>query len=232
MSQNNIKVLLVEDEEAIREMVNFSLTRAGFDVTEAADASIAQSKIAESLPDIVLLDWMLPGISGIDLARRWRQDSKTQNVPIMMLTARGEEEDKLRGFDIGVDDYMTKPFSTQELIARIKAILRRQNKTEAESVLVAQTLKLDTVGHRVTADGESLMLGPTEYRLLQFFMSHPERVFTRGQLLDQVWGDDVYIEERTVDVHIRRLRKLLEPHGCAAFVQTVRGAGYRFSQQV
>lgn len=232
MSTKNIKVLLVEDEEAIREMVSFALRRADFDVTEAADASAAQALISKELPDIVLLDWMMPGISGIDLARRWRQDSRTQSVPIMMLTARGEEEDKLRGFDIGVDDYMTKPFSTQELIARIKAILRRLNKPEAESVLVAETLKLDTVGHRVTVDGKSLMLGPTEYRLLQFFMSHPERVFSRGQLLDQVWGNDVYIEERTVDVHIRRLRKILEPFGCAEFVQTVRGSGYRFSQQV
>jgi len=232
MSSGNIKILLVEDEEAIREMVSFALTRAGFDVIGAEDASAAQKQIGQEIPDIVLLDWMLPGISGIDLARRWRQDSRTQNVPIMMLTARGEEEDKLRGFDIGVDDYMTKPFSTQELIARIKAILRRQNKQEDDTVLVAQTLKLDTVGHRVTVGSDSLTLGPTEYRLLQFFMSHPERVFTRGQLLDQVWGDDVYIEERTVDVHIRRLRKLLEPHDCAEFVQTVRGAGYRFSQQV
>ena len=232
MNSNKIKVLLVEDEEAIREMVNFSLTRAGFEVTEAADASVAQALIGQQIPEIVLLDWMLPGISGIDLVRRWRQDSRTQNVPIMMLTARGEEEDKLRGFDIGVDDYMTKPFSTQELIARIKAILRRQDKPDADTVLVAKTLKLDTVGHRVSVDGESLMLGPTEYRLLQFFMSHTERVFTRSQLLDQVWGDDVYIEERTVDVHIRRLRKLLEPHDCAEFVQTVRGAGYRFSPQV
>ncbi|MFO7602732.1 MAG: phosphate regulon transcriptional regulator PhoB [Gammaproteobacteria bacterium] len=232
MGEKNIKVLLVEDEEAIREMVSFTLTRAGFEVTEAADAGAAQTCIAQQLPDIVLLDWMLPGISGIDLARRWRQDSRTQHVPIMMLTARGEEEDKLRGFDIGVDDYMTKPFSTQELVARIKAILRRHSKDDAESVLVAEKLKLDTVGHRVTAGDVSLNLGPTEYRLLQFFMAHPERVFSRSQLLDQVWGDDVYIEERTVDVHIRRLRKLLEPHGCAEFVQTVRGSGYRFSQQV
>jgi two-component system phosphate regulon response regulator PhoB len=232
MNSPNIKVLLVEDEEAIREMVNFSLTRAGFDVVEAADAGAAQNEMGTQAPDIVLLDWMLPGISGIELARRWRQDSRTQNVPIMMLTARGEEEDKLRGFDIGVDDYMTKPFSTQELIARIRAILRRHNKQEGDTVLVAQSLKLDTVGHRVTVGDEVLALGPTEYRLLHFFMSHPERVFSRGQLLDQVWGNDVYIEERTVDVHIRRLRKLLEPHGYAGFVQTVRGAGYRFSQQV
>lgn len=232
MSQNNVNVLLVEDEEAIREMVNFSLERAGFEVTEAADASVAQSLISQQLPDIVLLDWMLPGISGIDLARRWRQDGRTQHVPIIMLTARGEEEDKLRGFDIGVDDYITKPFSTQELIARMKAILRRRNKPDADTVLVAKGLKLDTVGHRVSVDDKSLALGPTEYRLLQFFMSHPERVFTRSQLLDQVWGNDVYIEERTVDVHIRRLRKLLEPYACADFVQTVRGAGYRFSQQV
>jgi len=232
MSSANIKILLVEDEEAIREMVKFALTRVGFDVTEAEDASSAQKLIGQQLPDIVLLDWMLPGISGIELARRWRQDNRTQNVPIIMLTARGEEEDKLRGFDIGVDDYMTKPFSTQELIARIKAILRRHNSQDDDSVLVARSLKLDTVGHRVSFNGESLALGPTEYRLLQFFMSHAERVFTRSQLLDQVWGDDVYIEERTVDVHIRRLRKLLEPYGCAELVQTVRGAGYRFSQQV
>jgi len=159
MSQNSVSVLLVEDEEAIREMVNFSLTRAGFSVTEAADASVAQSLIGQQLPDIVLLDWMLPGISGIDLARRWRQDGRTQHVPIIMLTARGEEEDKLRGFDIGVDDYITKPFSTQELIARMKAILRRHSKPDADTVLVARSLKLDTVGHRVSVDGDSLTLG-------------------------------------------------------------------------
>jgi len=232
MNVSASKIMIVEDEAAIREMLCFALQRAGFQVIEAEDAHTAQSILAEQQPDLVLLDWMLPGISGVDLARRWRQDNRSQHLPIIMLTARGEEEDKLRGFEIGVDDYVTKPFSTQELVARIKALLRRHKKGTADSVLVAGRLNLDSVGHRVSVAGQPVEIGPTEFRLLQFFMSHADRVFSRSQLLDQVWGNDVYIEERTVDVHIRRLRKVLQPHGYDRYIQTVRGAGYRFSQQV
>lgn len=233
MSKDNPIILVVEDEAAIREMLNFSLGRAGFDVFEAADARQAQDMMGSQVPDLVLLDWMLPGISGVDLAHKLRQVSRTKDVPIIMLTARGEEENKIKGLEAGADDYITKPFSTQELVARIKAVLRRTGNTaSSEEVIEMGELALDTIGHRATVNNQPLELGPTEFRLLHFFMTHTERVFSRSQLLDQVWGNNVYIEERTVDVHIRRLRRALEPHDCAKYIQTVRGAGYRFSEQV
>ncbi len=224
------RILVVEDEEAIREMIGFSLRRAGFEVEEAADAAQARSRIFERQPDLLLLDWMLPDVSGVDLARRIRRDAATSELPIIMLTARGEEDDKIRGLEVGADDYVTKPFSPRELVARIRAVLRRAAGVEHE-VLEAGGLRLDHSSHRVTSNGSAVDLGPTEYRLLQFFMSHPDRVYSRGQLIDRVWGGTAYIEERTVDVHIRRLRKALEPHRQHRLIQTVRGAGYRFSPQ-
>ena len=232
MSKENPNILVVDDEAAIREMLNFSLSRAGFAVSEAADARQAQDAMRESNPDLVLLDWMIPGISGVELAGKLRQMHSTRNIPIIMLTARAEEDNKIKGLEAGADDYITKPFSPKELIARIKAVLRRSAQTTATDVLSAGLLKLDTIGHRVSVNNEPLELGPTEFKLLLFFMSHAERVFSRSQLLDRVWGDHVYIEERTVDVHIRRLRRALEPYDCAKYVQTVRGSGYRFSEQV
>jgi len=232
MSKDNPTILVVEDEAAIREMLNFSLGRAGFDVHEAADARQAQDMMGRQTPDLVLLDWMLPGTSGVDLANKIRQGSRTRDVPIIMLTARGEEENKIKGLEAGADDYITKPFSTKELIARIKAVLRRTSTGKTEEVITVGPLVVDTIGHRATVNNQPIELGPTEFRLLHFFMTHAERVFSRGQLLDQVWGDNVYIEERTVDVHIRRLRRALEAHQCEKYIQTVRGAGYRFSEQV
>lgn len=225
-------VLVVEDEQAIREMVGFALENSGYEVQEATNARQAQILIADSLPDLILLDWMLPDLSGIDYARRLKKEELTREIPIIMLTARSEEEDKILGFESGADDYVTKPFSPRELVARIKAVLRRGGPPADEEVLEAKGLILDMASHRVSADENTLEIGPTEYRLLEFFMSHPERVYSRGQLLDQVWGSNVYVEERTVDVHIRRLRKALEPFGHDALIQTVRGAGYRFSKRV
>lgn len=222
-------ILIVEDEQAIREMVGFALTRAGFESQEAADAIQAQERLGERLPDLILLDWMLPGTSGIDLARRLKRDEYTREVPIIMLTARGEEDDKIGGLEAGADDYVTKPFSPRELVARIKAVLRRAHPEEQDAPIRADELVLDPASHRVTAKGEPLEMGPTEFRLLQFFMTHPERVYSRSQLLDRVWGRNTYVEERTVDVHILRLRKALSQFGYDRFVQTVRGAGYRFS---
>lgn len=224
-------ILIVEDEQAIREMVQFSLSSVGFQLVEAADISEAQEAIAVRLPDLVLLDWMLPGMSGIDYARRLKRQELTREIPIIMLTARAEEEDKIRGLEIGADDYITKPFSPRELTARIRAVLRRGTPGAGEEVLEVDGLRMDIASHRVTSSGQSLEISPTEYRLLEFFMSHPERVYTRSQLLDQVWGSNVYVEERTVDVHIRRLRQALEPHGYSRLIQTVRGAGYRFSNR-
>jgi two-component system phosphate regulon response regulator PhoB len=226
------RILLVEDEPAIRAMVVMALERAGFHVDEAGDAREAETYISDRLPDLVLLDWMLPGMSGIELARRLRRDEYSQEVPIIMLTARGEEDDRIRGLDVGADDYMTKPFSPRELVARIRALLRRTKGQDEEGLLTVKGLELDTKGHRVSADGTTVEMGPTEFRLLQFFMSHLERVYSRGQLLDMVWGRGTFVEERTVDVHIRRLRKALSEHGYDGYVQTVRGAGYRFSTQV
>ena len=229
---NAKRILIVEDEQPIREMVMFALANAGYEVREAADARQAQTCIAERLPDLVLLDWMLPGISGIDYARRLKKDDLTRELPIIMLTARAEEEDTVQGLESGADDYMTKPFSPRELVARILAVLRRGGPAGEDEMLRANGLSIDLASHRVSAGDTPLEMGPTEYRLLEFFMSHPERVYSRGQLLDRVWGSNVYVEERTVDVHIRRLRKALEPHGHDALIQTVRGAGYRFSTRV
>lgn len=226
------KILLVEDEAAIREMTAMALERAGFDVFAAEDAQQAERVLSDGLPDLILLDWMLPGSSGIELARRFRRDEYTREVPIIMLTARSEEDDRVRGLDSGADDYVTKPFSPRELIARIKAVIRRTSPEQDEGVLEAKGLVLDTHSHRVSAHGNALEMGPTEFRLLQFFMAHPERVYSRTQLLDMVWSRGSFVEERTVDVHIRRLRKALENDGFDGFIQTVRGAGYRFSSQV
>jgi two-component system phosphate regulon response regulator PhoB len=223
------KILVVDDERPIREMVGFALRRADFDPLEAADAREAQAVIADQAPDLILLDWMLPDVSGIELARRLRKDERTRHLPIIMLTARTEEGDKILGLDVGADDYVTKPFSPRELVARIQAVLRRASPfTEGEPIRV-DGLELDPESHRVTAGGDALDMGPTEFRLLQFFMTHTERVYSRSQLLDMVWGSNVYIEERTVDVHIRRLRKSLARHGHDRLIQTVRGVGYRFS---
>lgn len=226
------KVLVVEDEAAIRDMIAFALKRAGLVPMLAEDARAAQHLVAERLPDLILLDWMLPGSSGLELARRLRRDELTREIPIIMLTARGEEDDRVIGLDAGVDDYVVKPFSTRELIARIRAVLRRTQPHGEGQTISLGGLTLDTLSHRVFAQDRPVQLGPTEYRLLSFFMTHPERVYTRGQLLDNVWGSGVYVEERTVDVHIRRLRKSLEPFRLDDYIQTVRGAGYRFSTTV
>ena len=223
------RILIVEDEKPIRDMIAFGLRRAGFDIDEAEDCASARSRIADRRPDLVLVDWMLPDMSGLELTRQLKRDRDLQEIPIIMLTARAEEHDKVAGLEGGADDYLTKPFSPRELQARIQAVLRRAAPAGGEDVVKADRLELDQGSHRVTVDGRPVPLGPTEYRLLQFFMTHPERVYSRGQLLDRVWGGDVYVEERTVDVHIRRLRKALEESGCDAYVQTVRGSGYRFS---
>jgi two-component system, OmpR family, phosphate regulon response regulator PhoB len=222
-------ILIVEDEPAIRDMVAFALRRAGMEPAHAADARAAQNMIVERVPDLILLDWMLPGMSGLDLARRLRKEELTRDVPIIMLTARGEETDRVGGLEAGVDDYVVKPFSPRELIARINAVMRRTHGTDADGIVEVGGLKIDSAAHRVYANAETVAIGPTEYRLLHFFMTHAERVYSRSQLLDYVWGGSVYVEERTVDVHIRRLRKTLEPFACDALVQTVRGSGYRFS---
>lgn len=225
----NNTVLIVDDEPAIRQMLSFALSGEGYRCEEAGTADDAHGAITAHPPELILLDWMLPGVSGLDLARRLKRDPKTQDIPIIMLTARGEETEKVRGLDSGADDYVTKPFSTKELLARIKAVLRRSQFQPAAGSIEVNGLRLDAETHRVTAQAVALNLSPTEFRLLQFFITHPERVFTRSQLLDQVWGVHVYIEERTVDVHIRRLRKVLSEHGYDQFIQTVRSVGYRFS---
>ncbi|MCK0163458.1 phosphate regulon transcriptional regulator PhoB [Marinobacter sp. S6332] len=223
-------VLIVDDEPAIREMIAVALEMADYHCMEAADAREAHALIIDKQPDIILLDWMLPGTSGIELARRLKKEETTADVPIIMLTAKVEEDNKIRGLEVGADDYITKPFSPRELVARLKAVLRRATPPGIDSPIEVDGLILDPSSHRVTANDTSLNIGPTEYRLLQFFMTHQERVYTRSQLLDQVWGGNVYVEERTVDVHIRRLRKALgEQHDY--LIQTVRGAGYRFSTQ-
>lgn len=223
------RILIVEDELAIRDMLTFVLEQHGFVVTAAEDFDSALDMVCEPYPDLVLLDWMFPGGSGIQLAKRLRQDEFTRQIPIIMLTARGEEEDKVRGLEVGADDYITKPFSPKELVARIKAVIRRSSPTSLEEPIDVQGLMLDPISHRVTVDNKVLEMGPTEFRLLHFFMTHPERVYSREQLLDNVWGTSVYVEDRTVDVHIRRLRKAIEPSSHDRLIQTVRGAGYRFS---
>ena len=224
------RILLVEDEAAIREMVQHALSRAGFETLAVADAVHADREIERSPPDLVLLDRMLPGIGGLEYARRLRRSDATRNIPLIMLTAKGEEGDKLSGFEAGADDYVVKPFSVKELVARICAVLKRTTRAGDDDSIEIDGLRLDPVSHRVTCRDRPIRTGPTEFRMLHFFMSHPERVFTRSQLLDRVWGRDVYIEERTVDVHVRRLRKALAGHGFDRFVQTVHGTGYRFSR--
>lgn len=227
----NKLILVVEDEPAIRQMVKLALERAQFRVVEAADVPKARLVMAETHPDLLLLDWMMPGVSGVEFARELKGAPQTRDLPVIMVTARTEEEDRVRGLNIGCDDYVTKPFSFPELIARIRAVLRRTLPGGESEKLSLGGLELDAAGQRVTAKGQAVHLGPTEYRLLHFFMSHPDRVYTREQVLDRVWGRGVYVEERTVDVHIRRLRKALEPHALDAMIQTVRGTGYRFSEK-
>ncbi|MDO9372228.1 MAG: phosphate regulon transcriptional regulator PhoB [Gammaproteobacteria bacterium] len=224
------RILVVEDEAAISEMVGLALARAGYEYDIAHDAEQALALIAQQPPLLIVLDWMLPGLSGIDLARRVKREERTRAIPIIMLTARGEEADKVRGLEVGADDYLTKPFSLSELLARIKAVLRRTAPQATDDVIEVEGLRLDPVSHVVTGHGRALAMGPTEFRLLHFFMSHAGRVYSRNQLLDLVWGSNVYVGERTVDVHIRRLRKVLEQHGHDTLIQTVRGSGYRFAQ--
>ena len=225
-------VLVVEDESAIAELIAINLRHAGFEVTLAETADQALAAVGAVLPDLVLLDWMLPGQSGVSLARRWRADARTKELPVIMLTARADETDKVAGLDAGADDYLTKPFSTQELLARIRAVLRRRMPEALDSAVEVGGLKLDPSTRRVARSGIELKLGPTEFRLLHFLMTHPERVHSRAQLLDRVWGDHVFIEERTVDVHVKRLREALLPARCSQMIETVRGAGYRLTQQV
>lgn len=222
-------ILIVDDEPAIRDMVAFALRKGDFAPIHAGDAREAQAAIADRVPDLILLDWMLPGTSGLDLARRWRREALTREVPIIMLTARGEENDRVGGLEAGVDDYVVKPFSARELLARIRAVMRRAREDDEDGSVAVGALRIDGAAHRVFAGDAPVPIGPTEYRLLHFFMTHPDRVYSRAQLLDHVWGGSVYVEERTIDVHIRRLRKTLEPFAVDGMVQTVRGAGYRFS---
>jgi two-component system phosphate regulon response regulator PhoB len=222
------RILIVEDERPIREMLAFNLGRAGYDVQPATNGREARAAIADSFPDVVLMDWMLPDISGLELTRQLKRDPNTREIPVIMVTARVTEDDRVSGLEGGADDYITKPFSPRELVARIRAALRRVASGDDE-VLTVGSLKLDAASHEVTVDGKEIALGPTEYRLLEFFLRHPDRVYSRSQLLDRVWGGNVYVAERTVDVHIRRLRKALEPFCCDILIRTVRGAGYRFS---
>jgi two-component system, OmpR family, phosphate regulon response regulator PhoB len=230
------RVLVVEDESAIAELIAINLRHAGHEVTVAATAEAAQAAVDRVLPDLVLLDWMLPGGSGLQLARRWRGEPRTRELPLIMLTARAEEADKVSGLDAGADDYLTKPFSTQELMARIRAVLRRKAPEALDAAVEVCGLRLDPATRRVLRrvgdEPREVKIGPTEFRLLHFLMTHPERVHSRAQLLDRVWGDHVFIEERTVDVHVKRLREALQPVGCSALIETVRGAGYRLVQQL
>jgi two-component system phosphate regulon response regulator PhoB len=225
-------ILVVEDEPGIQEVLKFNLGYQGHEVIIASDAEEAGASLRDALPDLILLDWMLPGMSGIDFAKKVRADARLKDVPIIMLTARTEERDKVLGLETGADDYITKPFSPRELMARIKAVLRRRAPQMTEDVVEISGLKLDPTSHRVFGNGQPLELGPTEFRLLHFMMTHPERVYSRSQMLDHVWGDHVFVEERTVDVHIRRLRSALEASGHDKLIQTVRGAGYRLSETV
>jgi two-component system phosphate regulon response regulator PhoB len=225
-------ILIVDDESSIRDMLRVALEMADYNCLEAGDAQQAHSLIVDQKPDLILLDWMLPGTSGIELARRLKRDDVTAHIPIIMLTAKGEEDNKVQGLEVGADDYITKPFSPRELCARLKAVLRRTDGLGEGGPIEVEGLMLDPVSHRVTINDEPVQMGPTEYRLLEFFLTHQERVYSRSQLLDHVWGGNVYVEERTVDVHIRRLRKALQLDDHDRFVQTVRGSGYRFSIKV
>ena len=228
MSETHIKLLAVDDEAAIRDMIQFALTRNGMQVQTASDAREALVAIGESRPDLILLDWMMPGVSGLELTRRLRKDPLTADIPIIMLTAKVTEDDKVAGLEAGTDDYIVKPFSPRELVARVHAVLRRATPGDDQGRITAGKLVLDTQSRRVMNGSKEIRVGPTEYRLLEFFMGHPGRAYSRSQLLDHVWGTNAYLEERTVDVHIRRLRKALEPAGLSGYVQTVRGHGYRF----
>jgi len=222
------KILIVEDEPAIRQMIALNLAKAGFEVNQADAAESARQLILDSPPDLILMDWMLPGASGIELTRSLKTDQTTREIPVIMLTARSDEDDKVRGLDTGAEDYIVKPFSPKEMVARVKAVLRRVSPHATEASVSIAGCVLDPATHRVTCGDRDVEMGPTEFRLMHFFMTHPEKVYSRSRLLDRVWGTNVYIEERTVDVHIRRLRKLLEPFGADTLIQTVRGAGYRF----
>lgn len=229
------RILVVEDEPSIAELIAINLTHAGYQVEKALQTEVAMNMMRGELPSLLILDWMLPGKSGVQFARELRANERTRGLPILMLTAKSDESDKVLGLDSGADDYVTKPFSPKELIARVKALLRRQSPLEDAGPLAVGPLRLDPGSHRVLAiwpnmDPKPILLGPTEYRLLQFFMTHPERVHSRASLLDQVWGSDVYIEERTVDVHIKRLRAALAPMDCDRFIETVRGSGYRITK--
>ncbi|WP_140626344.1 phosphate regulon transcriptional regulator PhoB [Methylibium rhizosphaerae] len=226
------RVLVVEDESAIAELISINLRHAGYEVTIASAADQAQMEVDRVLPDLVILDWMLPGQSGLALAKRWRSEARTKELPVIMLTARADEADKIAGLDAGADDYLTKPFSTNELMARIRAVLRRKAPEALDSAVELAGLRLDPATRRVSRADQEVKIGPTEFRLLHFLMTHPERVHSRAQLLDRVWGDHVFIEERTVDVHVKRLREALAPVGCSQMIETVRGAGYRLTQQV
>lgn len=223
------RILVVEDEAPIREMLSFVMEQHGYQTVEASDYESALAQIVEPFPDMILLDWMIPGGSGIQLAKKLKNTEFTRNIPIIMLTARGQEEDKIRGLEVGADDYITKPFSPKELIARMRAVFRRVSPTSLDEPLEIAGLRLDPISRRVTANDEPVDMGPTEFKLLHFFMTHTERVYSREQLLDHVWGTNVYVEDRTVDVHIRRLRKAISKHQHDNLVQTVRGVGYRFS---
>lgn len=226
------RILVVEDESAIAELIALNLRHAGYEVALAANADQAQAEVDRVLPDLVILDWMLPGQSGLALAKRWRGANRTRELPVIMLTARADEGDTIAGLDAGADDYLTKPFSTHELMARIRALLRRRAPEALDSAVEVGGLRIDPATRRVMRGEQEVKVGPTEFRLLHFFMTHPERVHSRAQLLDRVWGDHVFIEERTVDVHVKRLREALQPVQCAGMIETVRGAGYRCTRQV
>ncbi len=226
------RILIIEDEKPIREMIRFALEREGYAVDEAGDAATAATSISQQRPDLMLVDWMLPEVSGVNLIRSLRRSEINRDIPVIMLTARGEERDRVTGLEAGADDYMSKPVAIKELLARIRALLRRSRGFSQDEMLQAGIIKLNMATHQVTIDGKTVHFGQTEYRLLKFFLQHPERVYSRAQLLDLVWGETVYVEERTVDVHILRLRKLLKPYGIDSMIHTVRGAGYRFSQAV
>lgn len=226
------RILVVEDEAPIREMLCFVLEQKGYETVEAEDFADGLAKVREPYPELIVLDWMMPGGSGIQFIKQLKQDEVTRQIPVVMLTARGEEEDKVRGLEAGADDYITKPFSPKELTARLHAVMRRVSPTSVDEVIEVQGLKLDPVSHRVSAEEKALDMGPTEFKLLHFFMTHPEQVYSREQLLNNVWGTNVYVEDRTVDVHIRRLRKAIEETGHDRLIQTVRGAGYRFSTRL
>ena len=225
-------ILVVDDEAPIRDMISMALEVAGYQCLQAANAQGAHSLIIDERPDLVLLDWMMPGTSGIELVRRLKRHELTARLPVIMLTAKSDEDNKIQGFDSGADDYITKPFSPRELLARIKALLRRSGSDAPEEPITVEGLRFDPISHRVTIGDMPITMGPTEYRLLEFFLTHQERVYSRDQILDHVWGGNVYMEERTVDVHIRRLRKALSVDGHERFIQTVRGAGYRFSTKL